>query len=303
MKLSIIVPTYKQNPYYLYQCINSIYSQYDFDYNNLEVIVVKDDLEPRSTIDCVKQFPIKVVQVEQNLGCGRARLLGVTKATGDLIYFMDSDDLLFSCYSLHHIMDVVNKNPDKLAWCFNYYHEGVQKIIGHNMVSLYAIVFKRDIFFQYNIQSPIRNRYEDASIIGQYLYCVGFDNIIEDKEFPIYIYRNIPTSITKTQDSYKFYLEADIEGAFLIYTHLRDYKKISKCFYSYTIVRFCREYSWIDGKEELDEESKLKWNLLMDAAKLIWDSLTDSEYQLMEKNFEDSWPGEEIINKYINYRF
>lgn len=115
MKLSIIIPTYKQNPYYLYQCINSIYSQYDFDYNNLEVIVVKDDLEPQDTISCIKQFPVKVVQVEQNLGCGRARLLGVTKATGDLIYFMDSDDLLFSCYSLHHIMDVVNKNPDKLA--------------------------------------------------------------------------------------------------------------------------------------------------------------------------------------------
>lgn len=41
----------------------------------------------------------------------------------------------------------------------------------------------------------------------------------------------------------------------------------------------------------------------MDAAKLIWDTLSDSEYESMKKSFEDSWPGEEIINKYINYRF
>ena len=115
MRLSIIIPTYKQNSYYLYQCISSIFNQYNFDYTNLEVILVKDDLEPRSTLDSVKNFPLKIVQVPRNLGCGGARQLGLKYATGDLIYFMDSDDFLFSCYSLNHITKVIEDNPNKLG--------------------------------------------------------------------------------------------------------------------------------------------------------------------------------------------
>lgn len=112
MKLSIIIPTYKQDSYYLYQCINSIYNQINFDYKDLEVLVVKDDLEPISTVGCISSFPIKLIQTPKNLGCAGARELGIAHSTGDYIYFMDSDDFLFSPLSLSHMLKIVEEHQD-----------------------------------------------------------------------------------------------------------------------------------------------------------------------------------------------
>ena len=305
MKLSIIVPTYKQNPYYLYQCINSIFTQYDFDYTKLEVIVVKDDLEPQSTLDCIKNFPTKVIQVPRNLGCGGSRQLGLQYATGDVIYFMDSDDFLFSCYSLKHIMRTVEDHQDKLGWVFSYYHENDKCNYQHNMVSLYAIVFKKSEIEKYNIQFSRFNRYEDACFIGQYMYCVGFNNIHKDETFPIYFYRNIPTSITKSSITNSELLCADIESCWIVYQSLKKYNKYSQCFYIYMLIRFAKEMDWVLSTDStlLPLEFQEKWNILLDAANPFWENMTDEFLETTKKIFGEQWIPIEQIDLYRKFRF
>ena len=92
MKLvSIIVPVYNSQDY-LSECLESILNQ---SHRNMEVICV-DDGSPDQSIMILEQFAtadarIKVVR-QENRGLGAARNRGVKEASGEMIWFVDSDD-------------------------------------------------------------------------------------------------------------------------------------------------------------------------------------------------------------------
>jgi len=56
-------------------------------------VVVVDGNSDDATLDIVKKYPVKLVS-EQGLGFGHARNLGVKNASGDIVFFIDSD-----CYA------------------------------------------------------------------------------------------------------------------------------------------------------------------------------------------------------------
>lgn len=92
-KISIIVPIYNADRY-LYDCIESLIVQQD---DNLEIILVNDGSTDESGAICKvfqeKDDRIKYVQIE-NSGVSVARNIGMEKATGDWIGFVDADDCL-----------------------------------------------------------------------------------------------------------------------------------------------------------------------------------------------------------------
>lgn len=96
-KVSVIIPTYKRSEY-LERAIDSVLNQ---TYSNIEIIVV-DDNNPSSTyrtntINKMQKYKcnekVKYIQNTENLGGALARNVGITKATGDLITFLDDDDI------------------------------------------------------------------------------------------------------------------------------------------------------------------------------------------------------------------
>ncbi len=90
-KVSIIVPIYNTEKY-LKTCLDSIVNQ---TYKNLEVILVDDGSTDNSgkIIDeyAKKDSRIKAIH-QKNAGQSAARNIGLKKATGDFISFIDSDD-------------------------------------------------------------------------------------------------------------------------------------------------------------------------------------------------------------------
>ena len=90
-KVSIIVPIYNTAKY-LPKCLDSIIGQ---TYQNLEIILVDDGSTDESSklADgyAKKDKRIKVFH-QKNAGQSAARNLGLKKATGDFISFIDSDD-------------------------------------------------------------------------------------------------------------------------------------------------------------------------------------------------------------------
>lgn len=90
-KISIVVPVYKVEKY-LERCVNSILSQ---TYTNIEVILV-DDGSPDKCPEMCEQLEQKddriVVVHKKNGGLSSARNVGLVKATGKYIGFVDSDD-------------------------------------------------------------------------------------------------------------------------------------------------------------------------------------------------------------------
>ena len=93
LKISIIVPIYKVEPY-LNRCIESILNQ---SYSNLEIILV-DDGSPDNCpkiCDFYANIDNRIIVIHKtNGGLSEARNYGLDIATGDYILFVDSDDYI-----------------------------------------------------------------------------------------------------------------------------------------------------------------------------------------------------------------
>lgn len=95
--ISVIVPVYNAEKY-IKKCIESIISQ---TYQNMELILINDGSKDLSLQIC-EEFAKKDQRIKvydrANGGASAARNTGLTKARGDYIVFVDSDDFVTSKY-------------------------------------------------------------------------------------------------------------------------------------------------------------------------------------------------------------
>ena len=109
--ISIIVPVYNSEKY-LEKCISSILNQ---TYKNIEIIIVDDGSKDKSVEICdnfsKNNKNIKVFH-KKNEGVSIARNYGISKAKGDYILFIDSDDTIAKemIYSLYN--NLVDNDAD-----------------------------------------------------------------------------------------------------------------------------------------------------------------------------------------------
>lgn len=93
--VSIIVPCYNAEKF-VETCVNSVVSQ---TYKNWECILINDGSNDK-TLDLIRKFEsqdkrIRVLNHE-NLGPSAARNKGIDNANGELIFFLDADDILIN---------------------------------------------------------------------------------------------------------------------------------------------------------------------------------------------------------------
>ena len=93
MKVSVIIPFYKGISF-LEDCLQSLVEQ---TFKNIEVILVCDHVEEdiQTTLDPYQTaLMIKVINLEDKTGVAAARNYGLSVASGEYIYFLDSDDYI-----------------------------------------------------------------------------------------------------------------------------------------------------------------------------------------------------------------
>ena len=105
MFFSVVIPTYNRKPI-LEKCLRALESQiYDQLISEYEVIVV-DDGSTDDTISCLKakatEFPHVQLLAQSHQGPAAARNLGVEKAKGDFIIFIDSDLVVTDSFLQSH---------------------------------------------------------------------------------------------------------------------------------------------------------------------------------------------------------
>jgi glycosyltransferase involved in cell wall biosynthesis len=88
-KISVIIPTYNAART-LGECLASVFAS---DYGSFEVIVVDDGSRDRSAA-IAQTFPCRVVRLPKNVGASRAKNAGAGEASGDIVFFTDSDCLI-----------------------------------------------------------------------------------------------------------------------------------------------------------------------------------------------------------------
>lgn len=89
---SIIIPVYNTEKY-LRECIQSCINQ-DVDSNDYEIICINDGSKDQS-LSILKEYELNYKNVtvieQQNSGVSVARNKGISAASGDYIWFVDSD--------------------------------------------------------------------------------------------------------------------------------------------------------------------------------------------------------------------
>ncbi len=91
--ISVIIPYYKKKKY-IQKTLNSVINQ---SYKKIEVIIIYDDID-RTDLEFVKNLikkdnRFKLIINKKNLGAGKSRNIGIKKAKGKYISFIDADDL------------------------------------------------------------------------------------------------------------------------------------------------------------------------------------------------------------------
>lgn len=218
MKYSVIIPVYNVEKY-IKRCVKSILSQ---RYNDLEIILIDNGSTDRSGSICdiyANEYAnISVYHIE-NHGVGSARNFGLSKARGEFIYFVDSDDylvgnlfaefedkfvpdldlLVFSYYnSFEEDLTEKQRTEKSLPFKGNYDKDGFIKIFKELFLSdmLYTVwnkIYRREFLLENNISFE---QYE----LG------------EDVRFNLNVYRNV-TKVYLSQESYYVYVIGRIGSA------------------------------------------------------------------------------------------
>lgn len=113
-KYSVIVPAFNRENT-IADCIASILNS---NYDNIELIVVDDGSSDKTLAVCqtiAEKEPRLHVYTKTNGGVSTARNLGITKATGDYIIFIDSDDMLCPD-AIKTIASVMDADTDLLIY-------------------------------------------------------------------------------------------------------------------------------------------------------------------------------------------
>lgn len=119
--ISIIVPVFNAERY-LSRCIDSILNQ---SFSDLELLLVDDGSTDGSGNVCdeyaAKDERVKVIH-QDNAGVSTARNKGLEEATGEYIYFPDSDDIVIE-YALELLINGIGNNCNFATGGYQYLDE------------------------------------------------------------------------------------------------------------------------------------------------------------------------------------
>ena len=113
--ISVIIPVYN-SAQYLKECVDSVLAQ---SYSNYEILLI-DDGSKDNSLDICNEYAksdsrVKVFHKE-NGGASSARNVGLNKAQGKYIFFLDSDDYIKDD-TLEKLIDTAVKEKADLVFC------------------------------------------------------------------------------------------------------------------------------------------------------------------------------------------
>jgi glycosyltransferase involved in cell wall biosynthesis len=119
-KVSVVIPTYNTNTF-LSAAIESVLAQ---TYGVEEIIVIDDGStdDPAAVLSGIADARLRVVRTE-NRGIAKARNLGCELATGDLVGFLDADDIWYP-HKVERQLDVFAREPGTLVVGTQMHHIG-----------------------------------------------------------------------------------------------------------------------------------------------------------------------------------
>ncbi len=210
--VSVIIPVYNVAEY-LREAIESVINQ---TYENLEIIIIDDGSEDGSQIICDEYSYDERVKVihQENHGLSAARNAGLKIMTGDLIAFLDSDDVYYHNMLSRLVEEMVNKEADIVICDFKWDTrtsglerkscnkvEALKDLINDKMEkAVWNKLYKRSIWD--GISFPEGHNYEGTRITYKLIERANIIEIIPDC---LMLHRTRPGSIVQTPSKENLY--------------------------------------------------------------------------------------------------
>jgi len=275
--ISVVIPIYNVEQY-LSKCIESVQKQ---TYRNIEIILVDDESPDKCGQICdayaESDNRIRVIH-KKNGGLSDARNVGIEKAKGEYIVFIDSDDYVSEKY-IDILYKLCKKYSYGIAQCGylpfdkenfkptndEILEKSIDKIEalsmeGENNVETniaWNKMYKRDLFD--NIKYPVGKIHEDEATTYKLIYKAENIAVTNQK---LYYYRQRSESIMQEKYNLKRldYIEA-LEGRLEYYKYNKE-----KYLYYHTLILYCFALKdayilaekYIENSNEICKKLKIK---------------------------------------------
>lgn len=159
--ISIIIPVYKVENY-LDRCLKSVVNQ---TYHNLEIILVDDGSPDRCPEMCdfwaEKDNRIKVIH-KKNAGVSAARNDGLAVAKGDLIGFVDSDDVIHPSMYEEMVSYLVSQDCDLVSCGYSDFSEDNDVKLNIEIDSYSKVLLTRDEAMRLSFEKDRKEKFIKA---------------------------------------------------------------------------------------------------------------------------------------------
>lgn len=257
-KISIIIPVYNAEKY-IGECLESCINQ---SLKEIEIILV-NDCTPDNSIHIVEKFQkndsrIKIINHKENKRQGGARNTGLQEATGEYIWFVDSDDLIntYACQTLYdyakkHELEILQftscnfteKNGEKSfeinllnnPWTKNKVLNPSDKysnLFGCPNVTPWSYIAKSSLIKKFKFREGVYHEDVDFTL-KLFSQCSRFETI----SYTAYYYRTNPESTTNTTLS-----EKRLNDMVELCKVLKDYIEKNKYQKGYFVYDSCMDF-------------------------------------------------------------
>lgn len=212
MKLSVIIPCYKESPT---TAINSIKNQVGYNPDDVEIILSMD-LPGKSP----KHSGVKTVTTDTNTGPGQARQRGLDIATGEYVTFLDADDIWFNSLAyMLFLRDVYEVKPNIAK--FGILEQGQNNELNQiqsDCTWCFGKMFRREFLIENNIRfHPELRVHEDSYFVRLAELYTPQALIHQDL---IYLWAYNPDSIVRRNNG--IYWQSEFETYIKVLLMLRD---------------------------------------------------------------------------------
>ena len=188
-EIDIIIPVYNSKKY-LSKALDSILSQ---TFKDIKIYIV-DDCSSEDYMDILSKYntlDIFYLKLDNNLGPGVARKIGLEQSYGNYVIFLDSDDVFYDDKSIEILYKAIE---DADVVTSKIYEESEKQVFENDNIGLHGKIYKREFLEKFNITFSDARLNEDSFFNALCeLYGAHYNNI---SDFT-YIWCDNPNSITR----------------------------------------------------------------------------------------------------------
>ena len=273
--ISVIIPIFNKKGY-IAECLDSIVSQ---TLHDIEIICI-DDGSTDGSSDIVKEYITKhdnIILISQdNSGVGASRNLGISRATGEYICFVDPDDYIPSKTIYEKLYDRAKKGNyqivggsfsslkngeivTKYTGLFEKYvikQEGAIKYSDYQFdYGFQRFIYKREMILLNNVTFPNYLRFQDPPFFVKAMSSADQIYVIKDVTYRYReAYKQISWNVSKKNDNLLGMIDCLTIAASNGYKELAStlYKRLTSAYYKEIMLRNSNRFEAVTVMKRMD---------------------------------------------------